>query len=74
MSKMQKTEICSIFGQIEGVVAHEMAIEGKVHLIPSEMIPPTALFDDQGRRASCALVLNRASMAEFNRRVANLYA
>lgn len=43
------TSIYSIFGQIDAVVAETMAAEGKVRRIETNMIPPTALFDDQGR-------------------------
>ena len=72
--RRSKSSICSIFGQIEGVVAHTMASEGKVHLISPEFIPSTALFDNQGRRASCALVFTPETEREFNNRVAQLYA
>lgn len=57
MAKRMKTEIFSVFGQIEGVVADAMAEEGKVTKIAQEHIPPTALFDDKGRKAHCALVM-----------------
>lgn len=73
MARM-KTEIYSVFGQIEGVVADAMAAEGKVHKIEQAAIPPTALFDDKGRKAHCALIMNRQEAAEFDRRVASLYA
>lgn len=74
MSKKMKTEIYSVFGQIEGVVADAMAAEGKAHKIERDMIPATALYDDKGRQAHCALVMNRQQSAEFDRRVAALYA
>lgn len=74
MTKKMKTEIFSVFGQIEGVVADAMAAEGKVRKIEPDMIPASALFDDRGRKAHCALVMNRQEAAEFDRRVAALYA
>lgn len=72
--RSMKSEIFSIFGQIEGVVADAMAREGSVVKIEREMIPPTARFDERGREAYCALVMNRQQSAEFDRRVAALYA
>lgn len=71
---MKKNSICSIFGQIEGVVAHAMAAEGKVHLISPEHIPPTALYNERDERASCALVFTPETEREFNERVRNLRA
>lgn len=71
---MNKTKICSIFGQIEGIVAHAMASEGKCKLISAEYIPPDELFNDEGERAFCALVFTPATEREFNRRVAVLRA
>ena len=70
----RKTDIVSIFGQIEGVVAHAMAAEGKVTLISPEYIPPTVLFNEQGLRANCALVLTPDAESEFDRRVKALRA
>lgn len=74
MAKRMKTEIFSVFGQIEGVIADTMAAEGKVHKIAPDMIPASALYDDKGRKAHCALVMNRQESAEFDRRVAALRA
>jgi hypothetical protein len=70
----RKTNIVSIFGQIEGVIAHAMAAEGKVHLISPKHIPPTVLFNDTGERASCALVLTPETEREFDDRVRRLRA
>ena len=46
----------------------------KATKIEATMIPSTVLFDDRGRKAHCALVMNRQEAAEFDRRVADLYA
>lgn len=70
----RKTEIKPIFGQINGVVAHQMALEGKVTMIPAHQIPPTVLFNDEGERASCALVFTPAAEREFDQRCAALRA
>lgn len=67
-----KTQIFSIFGQIEGVVADAMAEEGLCHRIPRELIPPTARFDEQNRVAHCALVMTPEIEAVFDRRVREL--
>jgi hypothetical protein len=69
-----KSNICSIFGQIEGVIADAMASEGKVHKIERDMIPVTARYDDKGQMAHCALVFTPATEREFDRRVAALRA
>jgi hypothetical protein len=68
----RKTNIFSIFGQIEGVVAEAMVAEGKCNRISPDMIPATARFDDMGRAAQCALVMNEANEREFNQRVRDL--
>jgi hypothetical protein len=72
--KRMKTEIYSIFGQIEGVIADEMSKSGKVRAIDWADIPEPMRFDDRGRRAHCALIMNRVEAAEFDRRVAALRA
>lgn len=72
MAKRGKTDIYSIFGQIESVIADAMVAEKKANRIEQEMIPPTALFDDNGRKAMFAIVLPRAHLAEFERRVRDL--
>lgn len=69
-----KTEIYSIFGQIDCVIAQAMVDEGKATKIEQTMIPPTALFDDAGRKAQFAIVLPRAHLAEYEERVRNLAA
>lgn len=66
--------IVSIFGQIEGAVADAMAAEKKVHRIAFEDIPLTAAFDEQGQRASCAIILTLETEREFNQRVKMLRA
>jgi hypothetical protein len=74
MSK-KATNIVSVFGQIEGVVADAMTQEQpSIHRIEPDMIPPTVRYDDQGRRAHCALVLTPEQERDFDRRVAALYA
>jgi hypothetical protein len=70
----QRSEIYSIFGQIDEVVAQSMVDEGKVTKIEPDMIPATMLFDDQDRRAKFAIVLPHAYLAEYEKRVRDLYA
>lgn len=74
MAKKMKTEIYSVFGQIEGVIADAMVAEGKASRIEPDMIPETVRWNDKGTKAHCALVMNRQESAEFDRRVAALYA
>lgn len=73
MSKRQ-TCIYSIFGQIDAAVAEAMASEGKIRRIEQGMIPPTALFDDQGRKAFFAVVMPDEYAGEYMNRVAALRA
>ena len=69
-----KSEIYSIFGQIDGVVAEAMVAEGKASKIEQRSIPPTALLDEQGRKAMFAIVLPREHLGEYERRLRDLYA
>lgn len=69
-----KSEIYSIFGQVDAVIAQAMVDEGKASKIEQEMIPPTALYDEAGRKAVFAIVLPRSSLAEYERRVRDLNA
>jgi hypothetical protein len=65
----RKTEIYSIFGQIDAVVAQAMVDEGKLHKIEQKMIPPTALYDNQGRIARFAIVMPAQYAGEYMDRV-----
>lgn len=69
-----KTQIYSIFGQIDSVVAQAMASEGKLRRIEPDMIPPTALYDDNGRKAFFAIVMSDEYASEYMDRVAALRA
>jgi hypothetical protein len=71
---IRETKICSIYGQIEGVVADAMAEQGLVHRIKPEDIPPTARYDEEGRMAHCAIVLTPEMEREFDERVRRLRA
>lgn len=74
MSMRHKTTICSIFGQIPGVIADAMVAEGKVRRIEPDDIPVTARYDEHGTRAHCALVFTPPAEREFDMRVRNLSA
>jgi hypothetical protein len=68
------TEIKTIYGQIEGVVANAMAVEGKVTLIGVQHLPPGHHFRDDGTPAVCALVFTPEAEREFDERVRKLRA
>lgn len=70
----RKTEIKTIYGQIEGVVAHAMATEGKVNLIGVQYLPPGHHINDAGEPAVCALVFTPEAEREFDERVKLLRA
>jgi hypothetical protein len=67
-----KTEIFSIFGQCESVVAEMMVSEGKLTRIEPAHIPPTAAVNDFGTHARFAVVVQPRYLAEFNRRCAEM--
>ena len=66
------TEIYSIFGQIDSVIAAAMAAEGKVRRIEKDMIPPTARFNDAGQEAFFAIIMPNDYMGEYMDRVTAL--
>lgn len=70
----KRTQIYSIFGQIDAVIAEAMASEGKVHRIEPDMIPPIALFDGEGRKAHFAIIMPDEYLGEYHDRVAALRA
>jgi hypothetical protein len=75
MTKHSKTEIYSIFGQIDAVAAQTMVDDGKATKIEQDMIPPSALFDEAtGRKAFFALIIGRDQLPELERRTKALYA
>jgi hypothetical protein len=70
----RKTEIWSIFGQIEEAVAQAMIDAGKVRKIEQEHIPDTVLYDEEGRKAVFAIIIPYIYIEEFNQREAFLRA
>lgn len=70
----RKTEIFSIFGQIESVVAENMIEEYGLFRIEAKDIPLTAAFNDAGTPALFAVVIPAEKLAEFERRVRDLRA
>ena len=73
MSRKQ-TEIFSIFGQIDAIVAEQMIEEGKARRIEKDMIPATASVNSEGRPAQFAIVIDRGYIPELERRTKDLYA
>lgn len=71
-AKRNKTEIFSIFGQCEAVVAEMMVKEGKLTRIEAADIPPSAAFNKLDQRARFAVVVQPRYLAEFNRRCAEM--
>lgn len=69
-----QTKIFSIFGQIEKVVADAMIEEsgGRIKRIEPDMIPPTALYNEQDQRAYYAIVLSNEEALTFDLRVRQL--
>lgn len=72
MSK--QTEIWSIYGQIDAVVARAMVEEGKFNQIPYTTIPPSQLYNERGDKVLLAVVAPHVHHAEYYQRVALLRA
>lgn len=70
----KQTEIWSIYGQIESVVAQAMVDEGKFNKIEFEMMPPEQQFNEAGDRALFAVTVPAYRVQEYERRVAALRA
>lgn len=68
----RQTEIFSIFGQIEAVVAQAMIDEKVANKIPSEQIPTSVRYNDDGRVALFAIVIPSNLVNAFEERVAAL--
>jgi len=64
------TQIYSIFGEIEAIVATDMGFRR----IPLWDVPPTVRFNQFGQQAVFAVVIPNEMLAEYERRVAMLRA
>ncbi len=69
-----KTQIFSVFGQIEAVAAQIMIDKGEATHIPPEQIPDSAAVNDLGQRARFAVVVPREKIARFETLIADLRA
>lgn len=70
----KQTQVFSIFGQIETVVAEAMINEKLVTKIDARDIPATVLYNEKGERAKFAIVIPSNLVNNFNDRVRDLYA
>lgn len=73
MAKL-RTEIYSIYGQIEEVVANMMIQEGKITRIPREQVPASQSVSATGVPVKFAVIVSPRYNHEFNERIANLRA
>ena len=71
MSK-RRTQIWSIYGQIDEIVARAMVKERKFNQVPKEGIPESQLFDGDGNPLKLAVVVPTQYVAEYEERVAIL--
>lgn len=72
MRTNNRTEIFSIFGQLEAVAAEIMIKRGEITRIPANEIPPTAAVNEAGQAARFAVIVPRAKIAAFNSLIADL--
>lgn len=67
--------IYSIFGQIEEVAANRFIEKGKARRIPSDEIPQTARYNEQGHVAKFAVMFtDEAEVVRFEEMIADLRA
>jgi hypothetical protein len=81
MSRRRKTEIISIFGQIEMIVAEQMMAEGKGigKLAPTlnvtfDDLPPSTRYNELGQAVRMVIIVPTHLMREFEERVSLLRA
>jgi hypothetical protein len=76
--KRSRTDIYSIFGEIEAIVAEAMIQEGTVNRIPLEDIPISARYsrmpDGRDVQAKFAIVIPSNLVRVFEKRVLDLRA
>lgn len=72
--KGERTEIFSVFGQLEAVAAEIMIKDGVGTKIPPEQIPASVAVNQFGDRARFAVILPKSKIAAFNNLVADLRA
>lgn len=68
----QKSQIWSIYGQIEEIVARAMIVENKANQLPLGAVPETQLRNDQGEPIRLAVVIGGMHGHEFEERIRNL--
>jgi hypothetical protein len=69
-----QTEVLSIYGQIEGVVARMMAAEYKLYVIEPKDCPAEHAIDKMGRPVQFAIAMPAKHLVEFHERCAMLRA
>lgn len=72
--KRIKTEIFSIFGQIEEVAANHMVETGRATRIEARDIPLAVQRNERGEAAKFAVIVPGPNIAEFEELIANLRA
>lgn len=72
--KQTVTNIYSIFGQVDSVIAQAMVDEGKARKIPQDYIPLSALYDARGRKVLFAISMGDEYLPEYIERVRRLSA
>jgi hypothetical protein len=75
----KRSEIMSIFGEIEEIVAKQMMAEGKgiAKLAPTERVaindcPASAIYNADGQKARMVIVVPSQLVMEFERRIEEL--
>lgn len=77
MKKGERTQIFSVFGQLEAVAAEILIQEGKAQKIEAKLIPESALFGTgpyEGQRARFAVQMPKSLVPRFNDLIADLRA
>ena len=69
-----KTEIFSVYGEMEALAAEIMIRDGEATRINADKIPPFMSFNDRGDRVRFAVVVSGDKVAKFERLIADLRA
>lgn len=70
----RKTQIYSIFGQIEEAAAETLIAAGEAKKISVDMIPAAELYNERGQPARFAVVVPGEHIIRFEKLIADLYA
>ncbi len=72
--RRDRTEIFSVFGQMEAVAANILIERGQARKIPFDQIPETVQFNKLGQRAQFAVSMRAGLVPEYEKLIKELRA